>query len=124
MRPKQGETCVADFGPFVRRLSVRVRRTGGGRPPTDAGSHDLGAAPADVWKDLRSLTMPLHLVRGATSRVLSPEAADEMRARLPKARFHQIDGAGHFLMLAKPERLAEVIEETVLDIKPVGTRED
>lgn len=81
-------------------------------------------APADVWEDLRSLAMPLHLVRGAISRVLTAEAADEMRARLPKARFHQIDGAGHFLMLAKPERLAAIIEESVPDIEAVGARED
>lgn len=81
-------------------------------------------APADVREDLRSLAMPLHLVRGATSRVLSPDAADEMRARFPMARFHEIDGAGHFLMLAKPERLAAIIEEAILDIEPVAVRED
>jgi 2-(acetamidomethylene)succinate hydrolase len=81
-------------------------------------------APADVWQDLRSLAMPLYLVRGATSRVLSPEVADQMRARLPRARFYQIDGAGHFLMLAKPRHLAAVIEEVVLDVEAVGARDN
>jgi pimeloyl-ACP methyl ester carboxylesterase len=40
------------------------------------------------------------------------------------ARFHQINGAGHFLMLAKPERLAAIIEEAILDIEAVGACED
>ena len=77
-------------------------------------------APADVWTDLQSLPMPLHIVRGGTSRVLSQEVATEMRARLTAAQFHEINDAGHFLMLAKPERLAALIEKVVVDVSFLG----
>ena len=76
--------------------------------------------PADVWADLRSLAMPLHIVRGGTSDVLSSDVVNEMRAQLPAARFHEVDGAGNFLMLAKPERLAAIIDEVVLEVEAIG----
>ena len=95
--------------------------------PVDGGLRQMldpmtfGAwAPADVWADLRSLAMSLHIVRGGASDVLSPDVFNEMRAQLPAARFHEIDGAGHFLMLAKPERLAAIIDEVVLEVEATG----
>ena len=78
--------------------------------------------PADVWADLQSLAMPLHFVRGGTSDVLPPEVVNEMRARLTAARFHEIEGAGHFMMLAKPERLAAIIDEAVRDVEAIGAQ--
>lgn len=72
--------------------------------------------PKDVWNDLATLTMPLHIIRGGTSRVLSAEVAAEMCSRLPKAQYHEVEGAGHFMMLAKPERVETIIRDVVLNI--------
>ncbi|MDB5619935.1 alpha/beta hydrolase [Tardiphaga sp.] len=92
-------TYLADFAEAVE---------GGIRQKLDPQT--FGAwSPADVWADLESLDIPLFLVRGETSRVLSRENAEEMQSRMPKAHFEVIDGAGHFLMLAQPESLANVI---------------
>lgn len=69
--------------------------------------------PEDVWGDLAKLTMPLHIIRGGTSRVLSAEVAEEMKARLPAAQYHEVEGAGHFMMLAKPDRVEAVIRKAI-----------
>jgi pimeloyl-ACP methyl ester carboxylesterase len=73
--------------------------------------------PEDVWSDLSTLSMPLHIVRGGTSRVLSAEAAEEMRSRLPTARYHEVEGAGHFMMLAKPECVETIIRDVISDLQ-------
>lgn len=69
--------------------------------------------PEDVWDDLAKLTMPLHIIRGGSSRVLSADVAEEMKARLPTAQYHEIELAGHFMMRAMPDRVEAVIRKAI-----------
>ncbi|MGM4963061.1 alpha/beta fold hydrolase [Tardiphaga sp. 1201_B9_N1_1] len=71
--------------------------------------------PEDVWNDLATLTMPLHIVRGGNSRVLSAEVASAMCSRIPTARYYEVEGAGHFMMLAKPESLETITRNLIVE---------
>ncbi|HET9771839.1 MAG TPA: alpha/beta hydrolase [Acidimicrobiia bacterium] len=66
---------------------------------------DEGAATvvAGLDDDLRRLTRPALVLRGAGSDVLSEAGADELMALLPDARYARITGAGHLAAGDNPE---------------------
>ena len=65
-------------------------------------------APAqDLWPLFDALeAMPLALIRGANSDLLSPETATEMRRRRADMVFAEVPGRGHIPFLDEPESLA------------------
>ena len=74
-------------------------------------------APAvDLWPlfDLFA-GLPLGLIRGANSDILSVETADEMRRRRPDMAFAEVPNRGHVPFLDEPEAVA-VIEKVVAQV--------
>lgn len=67
------------------------------------------AAEAQLWDAYDRLRLPVLLLRGADSDLLSPETAQAMVARGPKARLVSFSGVGHAPMLDRPEQLAPVL---------------
>ncbi|GGL51365.1 alpha/beta fold hydrolase [Wenxinia marina] len=67
-----------------------------------------GAAPAaDLWPLFDALAgLPLCLIRGETSDILSRATADEMRRRRPDMIFAEVPGRGHIPFLDEAESLA------------------
>lgn len=67
-------------------------------------------APAqDLWPLFDALeAMPLALIRGANSDLLSPENAAEMRRRRTDMVFAEVPGRGHIPFLDEPESLAAI----------------
>lgn len=63
----------------------------------------------DLWPLWEMLTMPVLVVRGGLSDVLTPEMAGEMLARQPRARLATLPGVGHQIPLLRPQALAELI---------------
>jgi pimeloyl-ACP methyl ester carboxylesterase len=47
---------------------------------------------------LQRLRLPVHLVRGGSSDLVTPEAVDEFRQQVPHASFTDIAGAGHMVV--------------------------
>ncbi len=68
---------------------------------------EAGAQPApDLWPLFDALAgLPLCLIRGANSNLLSPETADEM-ARRPDMIHAEVPGRGHVPFLDEPEAVA------------------
>jgi pimeloyl-ACP methyl ester carboxylesterase len=56
-----------------------------------------------AWEQVKRLTMPVLLIRGAVSDVLPPEIADRLTQTLPHARFVDIPGVSHSPTLYEPE---------------------
>jgi pimeloyl-ACP methyl ester carboxylesterase len=55
------------------------------------------------------------LIRGAESQLLSPEAAAEFVAELPRGRLVEVPDAGHHVFLDQPERVFEVLGAFLAD---------
>ena len=67
----------------------------------------------EIWPLYEALgTMPLLIIRGSTSDLLSPKTVGEMLARHPGAEFHEVKGQGHAPLLldtASCTRIAEFV---------------
>ncbi len=74
---------------------------------------DLAAGAArrlDLWPLWEALSMPVTIVRGALSDVLTATAAVEMLRRQPRARLLTLPGVGHQIPTQRPHDLARAIE--------------
>lgn len=58
---------------------------------------------------LRLLTMPTLILCGADDRICPPALSIEMADAIPHTRLRLIDGAGHYLPIEQPERVASEI---------------
>lgn len=67
----------------------------------------MAGPPVDLWPLFAACDgLPLALIRGANSDVLSAETAAAMRARRPDMIFAEVPGRGHIPFLDEPEALA------------------
>ena len=72
----------------------------------DAFLATLSGPPADAWPLFDACSgLPLALIRGANSDLLSAEAAAEMRRRRPDMLFADVPGRAHIPFLDEPESL-------------------
>lgn len=71
------------------------------------------AGQAALWQLWDGLKLPVLLLRGAESDLLSRETAQAMAQRGPRARLHEFAGVGHAPMLVQPEQ-REVVREFLL----------
>ena len=62
----------------------------------------------DLWDAYDALDIPVLCLRGASSDLLKPEVAEEMRHRGPCAQVVTVDGCGHAPALNTPGQLAIV----------------
>ena len=63
--------------------------------------------PVDLWPLFEALAgLPLALLRGANSDLLTAETAAKMRARRPDMAFAEVPGRAHIPFLDEPEAVA------------------
>lgn len=93
---------------LAQQRAVRLRHDAHGLALAMA-SLGLGRMPS-YWEALDRAEVPVHLVVGGEDVKFAALAA-RMKERLPAAlgTLHVVDGAGHNVLLERPERLAEVI---------------
>jgi pimeloyl-ACP methyl ester carboxylesterase len=99
-------------------FNLRERRDGGFAPKYDR--RHLNGAGADrerwerareeLWDRVASLRVPTLLVRGAASRILLPEEAEELVGRMPNARWVEVPNAGHTVQGDNPAGLLRELE--------------
>jgi pimeloyl-ACP methyl ester carboxylesterase len=58
---------------------------------------------------MRRFAPPVRVVFGARDRSLNPRVARRFAALFPNSQLHLIDGAGHFVQVDAPARVAELI---------------
>ncbi len=68
------------------------------------------AGQAALWAAYDSLRLPVLLLRGAQSDLLSVQTAQAMTERGPKARLLQFDGVGHAPTLVDAQQVRSVLE--------------
>lgn len=74
------------------------------------GPQQVAAVEAWLWSCYERLDMPTLLLRGAESDLLSPETAQAMTQRGPRARRVDFAGVGHAPTLVDPAQQAQVID--------------
>ncbi len=68
-------------------------------------------APGDLWPEVARIGCPLLVLRAAKTMVMSQTAAERMAREAPRAVLRGIEGAGHMLVLGKPDAVAGAIQE-------------
>jgi cobalt-zinc-cadmium efflux system protein len=63
-----------------------------------------------LWNHFDAITVPILIVRGGDSDLLSSATVDEMLRRNPHARSINIPGVGHAPAFLKPEQIALAAE--------------
>ncbi len=100
-----------------QRLSHNLRQLPSGRWTWKFDQRGLraglrsGLEPEGLWEDVSKIRCPTLIVRGAQSDILSPKAAERLRAALPQSRLAVVPGAGHSVMGDNPEGFALVVRE-------------
>jgi pimeloyl-ACP methyl ester carboxylesterase len=78
-----------------------------------APAFEPGAVAPDLWPLFDAFAgLPLGLIRGANSNLLSPETTAEMRRRRPDMAYAEVPDRGHVPFLDEPEAVA-VIEQVL-----------
>lgn len=98
-----------------QRLSHNLKQLPSGKWTWKFDQHRLGAAgrsgigPEGLWEDVRQIRCPTLIVRGGESDILTPEAAERLRAAIPGSRLTVVPGAGHSVMGDNPEGFAAAV---------------
>ncbi len=80
------------------------------RLKTRMDAFDVLTPPNPEYRDVVSvIAVPILLVIGDSSPVVTLEMATELRSLNPRVRIEQVQDAGHGLPFDQPERLAEVV---------------
>jgi pimeloyl-ACP methyl ester carboxylesterase len=117
-----GKSVFATWGPEVLDDYIRT-----GFSETDTGEVRLRypkawearifeITPADVWRELGTLEVPILVIRGADSDTLSAAAAARIRRELVTARVVEIAGASHFVPMERPSEAADLITDWCREI--------
>lgn len=78
--------------------------------PPETARQAVAAGEAALWAAYDGLTLPTLLLRGADSDLLTPETAQAMTQRGPRAHLVQFAGVGHAPTLVAPDQVAAVRE--------------
>jgi pimeloyl-ACP methyl ester carboxylesterase len=91
------------------RWSWRYDQAGmaGPRPAAENGESRMEG----LWEDLSRVPVPVMLVRGGNSKVVSDDDQAEFERRKPGTRMETVEGAGHSVQSDRPVRLAELITD-------------
>lgn len=110
-----GKSVFATWLPKALDDYVRAAFSGNGegsvalRYPKAWEARIFEVTPADVWRELRRLPMPILVVRGARSDTFRPAAARRIRRELPSATVVEMEGCSHFVPMERPRELAALI---------------
>jgi pimeloyl-ACP methyl ester carboxylesterase len=76
--------------------------------------------PADTLQpaDVDAIAQPTLIVHGEKDRIISPDTARMLHARLPQSRLEILDGIGHVPQLEAPHAVARLVERHLAAIDP------
>ncbi|NNJ10424.1 alpha/beta hydrolase [Chloroflexales bacterium ZM16-3] len=72
--------------------------------------------PIDTWDALRRLRMPLLIIRGSRSDLLTDRSWRQLQRRMPNAHLVELDG-GHMVPLERPAAVAEGIADWAVGLR-------
>ncbi|HEY8524456.1 MAG TPA: alpha/beta hydrolase [Acidimicrobiales bacterium] len=105
---QRGPRLVSPAAPAALRDAVVGTMAAAVRLPGYRWAAEAMAA-TDHTAELAEVTVPALVVAGTADTVTGPPDAERLRAGLPAARLHLIEGAGHLVNQERPEALDAVL---------------
>jgi len=106
--------CEYAFGPDAPEQLKRLGRQRLSKTPPEVLHGDYAACDAfDVMERLREIRCPTLVIGGTADRLTPPKYSVYLRDHIPGAELVLVDGAGHMVMLEKPEVVARAISEFI-----------
>jgi len=91
--------------------------------PSAAAAYELMNGAIDIRPILPSIRVPTLVMNRTGDPVAHVEAARDLAAHIPGARFVEFPGATHSMMTIEPERVLAEIEEFVTGVRPIEVAE-
>ncbi|GAB4417498.1 MAG: alpha/beta hydrolase [Anaerolineales bacterium] len=105
----------ANVDPQVKALAVqRLEET----RPSVLHSDFLACDSFDVMDKVAKISVPTLLICGAEDRMTPVRFSEYLRDQIPDARLEIIAGAGHMVMIEKPDETARLLETFLNSIQP------
>ena len=80
---------------------------------------DVSAGSTELVQAASALSLPVHLVRGGSSDLVSPEGAAEFRKLVPHAKFSDIAGASHMVAGDENDAFGDAVQRFLVETHPV-----
>lgn len=77
----------------------------------------LACRQFDARRQLAGIDLPALVIGGSADRLVPPRVVDALASGLPHARRETIDGAGHFVMLERPEEVAALTAKFIVGLR-------
>jgi hypothetical protein len=106
-------TGLSDHPPGVLPLEERTEDARAGASPATAAQLYLACASSDVRPLLGRLRVPTLVLHRRGDRANPVEAGRDLAARIPGARFVELDGEDHLLWAGEPQVLCRAIQRFV-----------
>jgi pimeloyl-ACP methyl ester carboxylesterase len=74
----------------------------------------------DVMGRVDKIRVPTLLVCGSADRMTPPNRSEYLRDQIAGAQLHILDGAGHMVMIERPDEVAGLLTEFLSGLYPVG----
>ena len=98
------------YGPQAPPEMIRLGEEQIAATPPEVLYDDFAACNAfDVTGRLSEITTPTVVVCGSEDRMTPPKYAAYLRDSIPGAALHLVEGAGHMVMLEKPEEVTAIL---------------
>lgn len=114
LMPREGDIPAQVLARVAERSLGRVA-AGGYTFKFDRDSF-YGSDGIDVLETIRSVRVPLLLVRGGRSRIMTAEAAQRALQLNPLVRLAVIEDSHHHVIIERPAALAALVEEFVREV--------
>lgn len=102
------------YSPQVSPEMIRLGEQQMAATSPDVLYNDFAACNAfDVTDRLGEIAAPTVVVCGAEDRMTPPKYAAYLRDKIPGATLHLIEGAGHMVMLEKPEKVTAILADSL-----------
>lgn len=102
--------CDFAFGPEAPREMVRLGRRQMGETPVEVLYGDLVACDAfDLMERLGEIGAPAVVICGTQDQLTPPKYAVYLRDRIAGATLHLVEGAGHMVMVERPDAVAQAL---------------
>ncbi len=72
--------------------------------------------PASVWRELKSLEVPMLFIRGGVSDTFVAAAAERAGREIENAQVVEVKGASHFVPMEKPREVARLITDWAREV--------
>jgi len=103
--------CEWSYGPDAPEKLVRQGRRQMRQTPREVLHRDFAACDAfDVMADLNRINCPTLVICGTQDKLTPPKYSAYLRDHIPGSELVLMEGAGHMVMLEKPEEVTRAME--------------